>query len=221
MQTLKNLLDNSKLFRIVTDIVIGAFALFGAFMFRFFVQLSTGSDESGMAQLFNKYGSDYLRCLPIVLTVCLGTYYSFGFYNKGRYYTGRYKLICVLQAVSVAYLIIGLAAFMTQGALIPRSVLPLAWLITTVITALSRIWTLVWRKIVLEEEVAIKRKPGYKLHNVLVIGADVFSKITDWTRRDAVFFGDGAGAILLQPSDNKDGLFSSLLFSTSQCWRAC
>ena len=29
-------------------------------------------------------------------------------------------------------------------------------------------------------------------HNVLVIGADTFSKITDWSRRDAVFFGDGA-----------------------------
>lgn len=28
-------------------------------------------------------------------------------------------------------------------------------------------------------------------NNVLVIGADTFSKITDWSRRDAVFFGDG------------------------------
>jgi 3-oxoacyl-[acyl-carrier-protein] synthase-3 len=31
--------------------------------------------------------------------------------------------------------------------------------------------------------------------NVLVIGADTFSNITDWNRRDAVFFGDGAGAM--------------------------
>ena len=170
MQTLKNLLENSKLFRIATDIVIGAFALFVAFMFRFFVQLSTGSDEPGVAQLFNKYGNDYLHCLPIVLTVCFGAYYFFGFYNKGRYYTGRYKLICVLQAVSVAYLIIALVAFMTQGTLIPRSVLPVAWIITTVITALSRIWTLIWRKIVLDEEVSSKRIPEYKPHNVLVIG---------------------------------------------------
>ena len=27
--------------------------------------------------------------------------------------------------------------------------------------------------------------------NVLVIGADTFSRVTDWTRRDCVFFGDG------------------------------
>lgn len=36
--------------------------------------------------------------------------------------------------------------------------------------------------------------------NVLVIGADTFSRITDWRRRDAVFFGDGAGAAVLSHS---------------------
>ena len=36
---------------------------------------------------------------------------------------------------------------------------------------------------------------------VLVIGADTFSRITDWTRRDCVFFGDGAGAAVLTHGD--------------------
>jgi nucleoside-diphosphate-sugar epimerase len=170
MQTLKNLLENSKLFRVTTDIVIGAFALFAAFMSRFLVQLSAGPNETEAAQLFSKFCNDYLRCLPIVLIVCFGAYYFFGFYNKGRYYTGRYKLICVLQAVSVAYLIIALVAFMTQGTLISRSVLPIAWLITTVITAVSRIWTLIWRKIVLQEEGSGNPKAKLKISNVLVIG---------------------------------------------------
>lgn len=49
--------------------------------------------------------------------------------------------------------------------------------------------------------------------NVLIIGADTFSKITDWTRRDCVFFGDGAGAVLLQPSKDPQALFSFDLFS--------
>jgi len=46
---------------------------------------------------------------------------------------------------------------------------------------------------------------------VLVIGADTFSKITDWNHRDCVFFGDGAGAVVLERTDRKDGLFSSIL----------
>lgn len=49
--------------------------------------------------------------------------------------------------------------------------------------------------------------------NVLVIGADTFSKITDWSRRDCIFFGDGAGAVLLQASEHEDGLFSSVLYA--------
>ncbi len=41
--------------------------------------------------------------------------------------------------------------------------------------------------------------------NVLVIGADVFSSITDWSRKDSVFFGDGAGAVLLSATTEDKG----------------
>ena len=49
--------------------------------------------------------------------------------------------------------------------------------------------------------------------NVLVIGADKFSGITDWTRRDAVFFGDGAGAAILTHGDGDDGFLAFRLYS--------
>jgi 3-oxoacyl-[acyl-carrier-protein] synthase-3 len=49
--------------------------------------------------------------------------------------------------------------------------------------------------------------------NVLVIGADTFSKITDWTRRDAVFFGDGAGAAVLTHSNVTEGFLAFRLYS--------
>ncbi len=39
--------------------------------------------------------------------------------------------------------------------------------------------------------------------NVLVIGAEVLSKMVDWEdRTTCVLFGDGAGAVLVQPTDN-------------------
>ena len=47
--------------------------------------------------------------------------------------------------------------------------------------------------------------------NVLVIGADTFSNITDWSRRDAVFFGDGAGAILLSDTKEDKGFIDFIL----------
>lgn len=34
--------------------------------------------------------------------------------------------------------------------------------------------------------------------NVLLVASETYSKITDWNKRDCVFFGDGSGAIVLQ-----------------------
>jgi 3-oxoacyl-[acyl-carrier-protein] synthase-3 len=49
--------------------------------------------------------------------------------------------------------------------------------------------------------------------HVLIIGADTFSKITDWTRRDCVFFGDGAGAAVISHAKQDEGFLSIKLFA--------
>ena len=50
-------------------------------------------------------------------------------------------------------------------------------------------------------------------NNVLVIGADTFSKITDWTRRDAIFFGDGAGAAVVSSSNVTEGFLAYRIYT--------
>lgn len=52
--------------------------------------------------------------------------------------------------------------------------------------------------------------------NVLVIGADTFSKITDWNRRDCVFFGDGAGAAVFSSGNVNEGFMSFRLYTDSR-----
>jgi 3-oxoacyl-[acyl-carrier-protein] synthase-3 len=43
-----------------------------------------------------------------------------------------------------------------------------------------------------------------RFRNVLVIGTDAFSKILNWQdRRTCIFFGDGAGAVLLSSTDDQ------------------
>lgn len=49
--------------------------------------------------------------------------------------------------------------------------------------------------------------------NVMVIGADTFSKITDWQDRSSVFFGDGAGATVLSQTENGKGLLAVDLYA--------
>ncbi|MGE5424117.1 MAG: beta-ketoacyl-ACP synthase III [Syntrophothermus sp.] len=49
---------------------------------------------------------------------------------------------------------------------------------------------------------------------VIVIGADKMSSITDYTSRETcVLFGDGAGAILLEPTTEEVGIMDSILLS--------
>jgi 3-oxoacyl-[acyl-carrier-protein] synthase-3 len=49
--------------------------------------------------------------------------------------------------------------------------------------------------------------------NVLVIGADTFSRITDWSKRDCVFFGDGAGAAVITHAEADSGFLAFRLYT--------
>lgn len=50
----------------------------------------------------------------------------------------------------------------------------------------------------------------------LIVGAEVFSGLLDWSdRRTCVLFGDGAGAVIVQPSD-KPGILSTHLHAEGQ-----
>jgi 3-oxoacyl-[acyl-carrier-protein] synthase-3 len=50
--------------------------------------------------------------------------------------------------------------------------------------------------------------------NILVIATEAYSKITDWNHKHSVFFGDGAGAVVLGQSNN-GWLYSELLANGS------
>lgn len=50
--------------------------------------------------------------------------------------------------------------------------------------------------------------------NVLVVGSDTFSRVVDWSDRSTcILFGDGAGAVVLQATDQPTGLRSCILGS--------
>ncbi len=52
---------------------------------------------------------------------------------------------------------------------------------------------------------------------VLMIGAEALSRVTDWTdRQTCVLFGDGAGAVLLEPGDDDEGILGSALYGDAE-----
>jgi len=62
----------------------------------------------------------------------------------------------------------------------------------------------------------IKEDPRRK---VMVLGAEIMSKITDWTDRGTcVLFGDGAGALILTGEEGDRGVLSTHLHSDGSLW---
>lgn len=58
-----------------------------------------------------------------------------------------------------------------------------------------------------------------RYQKVLVVGADAFSKLIDWTDRNTcILFGDGAGAAVLEPSDDGGGILNSYLKADGSGW---
>ncbi len=50
------------------------------------------------------------------------------------------------------------------------------------------------------------------IRNAVVIGVELISRYMDWSNRNvAVLFGDGAAAVVLQASDNEEGMLGSVL----------
>ena len=55
--------------------------------------------------------------------------------------------------------------------------------------------------------------------NALIIGAEVMSRITDWTDRGTcILFGDGAGAVVLESQKTTHGILSTHLYSDGKLW---
>ncbi len=55
--------------------------------------------------------------------------------------------------------------------------------------------------------------------NILVVGTEVLSRFTDWQdRTTCVLLGDGAGAVVLTPSNNEYGVLSIKIFADGSMW---
>jgi nucleoside-diphosphate-sugar epimerase len=117
---------------------------------------------------------DYLKAYGnsawLLTLICLVIFALSGFYTYGRFYRGRYKVLIVVQAVSIGYLIFGSLTFLSQGVLyIPRGALVLSWGLSIVLLTLARAWSSVWRTI-LRSERSAGRPEDRPIHHVLVIG---------------------------------------------------
>ncbi len=158
------------LVRMIADAFMVNMALLVALALRFFYFIAFEQIESDTDYhtMFWRSLTSYRDSAWLLTLIALVLGGLSGFYTYGRAYRGRYKALVVAQAISVAYALFAVMAFMLYGRLpLARSVLVGAWLLSGGVLILSRLWALVWTKVVLTERFVVERS---ETRTVLVIG---------------------------------------------------
>jgi nucleoside-diphosphate-sugar epimerase len=98
-------------------------------------------------------------------------FFRMGFYTKGRSYSGRYKALIIIQAVTLLFgsLAFGLYFVRIQPSF-PRSALLSSWLISCALLLAARLWAKLWKHVVIQETRSQEISKARKQPSVLVIG---------------------------------------------------
>ncbi len=68
-------------------------------------------------------------------------------------------------------------------------------------------------------DAAVSRIESGRSSKALVIGAEILTRVVDWQDRNTcVLFGDGAGAVVLEATEEDRGILSTHLHSDGSCW---
>lgn len=109
-----------------------------------------------------------VRTAILLSAIGLMTFALAGFYTKGRAYRSRYKLLVILQATSVAFLIFATLQYIL-GLPFPRLTLLSSWGISAVGLVAARMWALIWRRVIATEHQEVQIAE-VRIRKVLLIG---------------------------------------------------
>lgn len=160
------------LLRVIVDLIMINFAFFSALMLRFLWATGIAGNIGSPTETFDSYLLIYLKGFAILSLVSFLVFYYNGFYTFGKAYKSKYKLLVVLEAVSLSYLIFGSIEYFTGSFIeIPRAAFFISWGITLVIITGSRLWSDFWKSMAKEELDYLSREPQNRaINNVLVLG---------------------------------------------------
>lgn len=158
--------------RIVADVVMLNCALIVALILRYLWLTNLQPGLTDPRRELAVYIHAYITAAPIITLLCLAIFAVSGFYTRGRGYRSRYKALMVAQAVTSGYLCFVFVSYLAAGSIdLPRSVTPIAWLLSLVLLGGARVWSHVWTATVASEKRAIA-PTDRSIRHVLVIGGD-------------------------------------------------
>lgn len=158
--------------RVIADILLLTGSVILAFTVRFVYAMAFEGGAGSSSALFATLAMTCLLNLLYLVPLCVLVFSFFGLYNRTRSYLWRAKALAVTKAVTVLYLLLPLIQFLTpEGQRTPRSVLFMAWGISLVCMVAARIWSTLWRKVIMEETPPAGLKLADEKHVLLIGGA--------------------------------------------------
>ena len=113
----------------------------------------------------------YLYSAWLLTPPALLIFHFSGFYTRGRIYISRYKALVILQAVTLTYLAFGSLVFLAGTYIgLPRSVLPVGWVLTLLSVGGVRVAYVWLEKEILQDLGSVARVQVQDPRNVLVVG---------------------------------------------------
>ena len=189
--------------RVLADAVLLQFALIAALAVRFYLVVNVeGLGELTVAELLALYQSWYLNTAFPLTALCLLVFYVTGFYTRGETYQSRYKVLVVIQAVSISFLIyISTVLFFNvyDGRLsFAKAAMVLAWGFSILLLAGARVCNQIWQRAAGHELELNARDTGDRWILVIggggYIGSALVPKLLDAGHRvrvlDIMMFGD-------------------------------
>jgi nucleoside-diphosphate-sugar epimerase len=137
--------------RVAADVIILNIALMLAFVSRLLWEMMNKQDQLGVSgqALAEHYLIMYSSVFWVVTGVVILIFWLSGFYTSVRTYPMRLKATLVAEAVTFAFVVLGMVAFVAREAVqLPRTVLIVAWALAVALFVASRVWSAIWRHIV-------------------------------------------------------------------------
>ena len=174
---MKKVLTIQGIVRMVADALLINLALVTSLIVRFLWLIADDQpDAAPYRVILLYYERIYLNNAWLFTLLSLLIFAASGFYTYGRFYRGRYKVLIVFQAVSMAYVLFGFLTYLAQSDWLgnlkevlnfPRGALILSWALSVLLLVGARVWSTIWKRITRTE---IEATPRRKIENVLVIG---------------------------------------------------
>ncbi|OGT09908.1 MAG: NAD-dependent dehydratase [Gammaproteobacteria bacterium GWE2_42_36] len=133
----------------IADALMLNLCFLSGFVLKFLWNIFSNESLVNMGALLHLLLREYLFNAPVLTLICLTVFSLHGFYTYSRSYQSRYKALVIIEAVFLSYLIFCVLDYFFLLPVAPtRSILVISWITSVIVIFLSRLWSVIWKRIV-------------------------------------------------------------------------